>query len=154
MAARGKSENYFVEQLEKMVPLITEKMAPFIASERPVRQDVSEGASGVNKFDMDHWVKVDLSDHQSNATLQVQEKCSIVGLLTIDDHLDHWTKVLKHMKQGIVAVKFDVRGDELNLPRTRFTRHETFGFRSSFGMCLALYTQRFSLRPVTFRQRI
>ena len=60
MAARGKSENHFVEQLEKLVPFITEKMVPFIASERPVRHDVSGFASGVNKFDLDHWVMVDL----------------------------------------------------------------------------------------------
>ena len=81
MAAREKGHVHYVEQLEKLIP--------FISSERTFRQDVSELATGVNIFHVDHWVKMD--------PVKQPIKCHFVGTgymshrqtPAFNDHPDH-----------------------------------------------------------------
>ena len=86
MAARERSIHY-VEQLEKWVPFVTSKCS--------FGKDVSELASGVNTFHLDHCTKIH--------PVEQPVKCHSVGAgyvshrraSAFDDHLDHCLIVLR-----------------------------------------------------------
>ena len=59
--------------------------------------------------------KLILSNNQSRATLRVLETCLIVGLLPLNDHLDHCFIVFEHIQQSFLTRGLDVWGNRINI---------------------------------------
>ena len=102
-----------------MVQIIeqTDKTVPFITSENALGQYVSKLVSGVEVFDLNLWIKIDPVNRpiERNSVRSGYVSHRRTSAIDFDEHIDHRFVVLQNVKQRIVATKFCVWSDVLDV---------------------------------------
>ena len=76
----------------------TQKMIPFVTCEISLGQYVCDLVVGVNVFDLDLWVQVDLIQKLIKSNSVGSGNMSHCGTPSFDNHLNHCFVVFKHPK--------------------------------------------------------
>ena len=97
-------------------------MVPFITSESTLGQHGSKFVSGVDVFDLDLRVKIDPVKQATKRNSVDSGYVSHRRTPAFDDHLDDRFVVFKNVQQRIVARKFCVWTDVINICQTKIFR--------------------------------
>ena len=89
-----------VEQTQNMIPLITWEIT--------FGQCVCELVFGVNVFDLDLGVQIDSTKQPIKSNSVGSGNMSHCRTSSLDDHLDHWFVVFKHIQQSFLMRRVDV----------------------------------------------